>query len=101
MGGVTGSIRKELAANDLPYLNRSVETGEVAFIQNTGKFANASMIGYAASVDAYKKKLLMRILYARFCEESNNAAMNSLFKKSIFLYWGLAQVDFLQKFLMM
>ena len=45
MGGVTGSIRKELAANDLPYLNRSVETGEVAFIQNTGKFAkNQTML---------------------------------------------------------
>ncbi len=55
MGGMTSSIQEELATNDLPYLNRPIETGEVAFIQNTGKFANASMIGYAASVDAYTR----------------------------------------------
>lgn len=55
MGGVTSSIKKELAMNDLPYLNRPLETGEVVFIPNTGKFANASMVGYAASVDAYAK----------------------------------------------
>lgn len=51
MGGVTNSIREELKTNDLPYWHRPVETGEVVFIPNTGKFANASMIGYAASVD--------------------------------------------------
>lgn len=55
MGGMTSSIQEELATNDLPYLNRPIETGEVAFIQNTCKFANASMIGYAASVDAYTR----------------------------------------------
>lgn len=55
IGGVTSSIQEELATNDLPYLNRPIETGKVAFIQNTGKFANASMIGYAASVDAYTR----------------------------------------------
>lgn len=53
MGGMTNSIRKELVVNELPYLNRSVEAGEVVYIQNSGKFANASMIGYAASVDVY------------------------------------------------
>lgn len=55
MGGVTNSIQKELVMNDLPYLNKPIHTGEVVFIQNTGKFANASMIGYAASVDEYTK----------------------------------------------
>ena len=55
MGGVTNSIQKELVMNDLPYLNKPIHTGEVVFIQNTGKFANASVIGYAASVDEYTK----------------------------------------------
>lgn len=55
MGGVTNSIKKELAINDLPPLNRALENGEVVFIQNTGNLANASMIGYAASVDAYTR----------------------------------------------
>lgn len=52
MGGMANSIRKELVMNELPFLNRSIEAGEVVYIQNSGKFANASMIGYAASVDA-------------------------------------------------
>mgnify|MGYP007028763420 FL=1 len=53
MGGMINSIRKELVVNELPYLNRSAEAGEVVYIQNSGKFVNASMIGYAASVDVY------------------------------------------------
>lgn len=52
LGGVTSSIQHELVVNDLPALNKPIEAGEVAYIQNTGKFVNAAMIGYAASVDA-------------------------------------------------
>jgi len=37
--------------NDLPYLHKHVPTGDILFVQNTGSFSNASMIGYAASVD--------------------------------------------------
>lgn len=52
MGGVTRSIRNELVVNDLPYLHKDVPAGDVVFIQNTSRFSNASVIGYAASVDA-------------------------------------------------
>ena len=44
MGGMTNSIRKELVVNELPYLNRSVEAGEVVYIQNSGKFANVNIM---------------------------------------------------------
>lgn len=52
MGGVTLSVQKELMVNDLPYFNKRIPLGDILFIENTGNFANASMIGYAASVDA-------------------------------------------------
>lgn len=51
-GGMTHSIQRELKTNNLPYLNIPMKSGKVTFIQNISKFANASMIGYAASVDA-------------------------------------------------
>lgn len=82
MGGVTNSIQKELVVNDLPYLNKSIEPGEVAYIQNTGKFANASMIGYAASVDAYtqtsNENILHKILQSikRCCNEQSFQKVN-------------------------
>ena len=54
-GGMTDTIYKELVTNELPYWNETIRAGEVAFVQNTGNFANASIIGFAASVDAEKK----------------------------------------------
>lgn len=51
MGGITRSVQNELVTNNLPFLNKHIEIGEVVFIPNTGKFTNASVIGYAASVD--------------------------------------------------
>lgn len=51
IGGVTCSIQMELSTNDLPYLHKHVPAGDVLFTQNTRSFSNASMIGYAASVD--------------------------------------------------
>ncbi len=52
IGGVTRSISKELMLNDIPYPHNKMEAGDVHYIQYTGGFANASMLGYAASVDA-------------------------------------------------
>ena len=52
MGGISTSVWNGIKTNDVPRLNRTMEVGEVVFIQNNGKFPNASMIGYAASVDA-------------------------------------------------
>lgn len=51
MGGVSAVIQEELIANKLPHLNKPIKTGEVVYIQSIGDFENASMIGYAASVD--------------------------------------------------
>lgn len=52
-GSVTWTMQKELMVNDLPYYRREIPTGDVCFIRNTGTYPNASMIGYAASVNAY------------------------------------------------
>ena len=65
-GGVSLSIQKELVVNDLPYFHRPVSPGDVSFVQNTGNFSNASIIGYAASVDTSHatatEELLRRII---------------------------------------
>src|SRR5699024_10656462 len=50
-GRISQEFRKELMRNSLSYVRRNVFTGDVLFIQNTGNFFNASVIGYAASVD--------------------------------------------------
>lgn len=82
MGGVTSSIQRELAANDLPYLNKAIKTGTVVFAQNSSKFANASMIGYAASVDVYtqtsNKNALHNILQSikQYCYEQSLQKVN-------------------------
>lgn len=52
IGNVSLSIQKELMINDLPYFNKQMSLGDILFVENTGSFANASMVGYAASVDA-------------------------------------------------
>lgn len=55
-GGVTNSVRTEIILNNLPYLYEKIPAGDVRFLQNIGKFANASMICYAASVDVKASK---------------------------------------------
>lgn len=82
LGGVTNSIKEEIVMNGLPYLNRAIKAGEVVFIQNNGKFANSSVVGYAASVDAYTKtsdeKILRSILHniKSFCNEHSFQKIN-------------------------
>lgn len=82
MGGMSRSIQKGLAVNDLPYLNNSIEAGEVVYIQNTGELTNASMIGYAASVDARtvtsSKNILCQILRSikKCCYEQSFQKVN-------------------------
>jgi hypothetical protein len=53
-GGVTRSIQKELMVNNLPYFHRSLHPGDIVFIENRSDFSNASMIGYAATVETQK-----------------------------------------------
>lgn len=54
MGGVSPSMQEELMVNDLPNYYKEVSAGDILFVENTGSFSNASMIGYAASVDTFK-----------------------------------------------
>ena len=53
MGGITSTILKQLVINNLPYYNKAIETGDVSFVEVLGGFSNASVIGYAASVNVY------------------------------------------------
>lgn len=81
-GGVTRSIQKELITNDLPYLHTNIPTGDVQFTQNTGNFSNASVIGFAASVDALSntssenilQKIMNKIKY--HCQEQSLQKVN-------------------------
>ncbi len=56
-GGVTYSVQNELEINDLPYFKKSIKIGDVHFILNTGSFSNASMVGYAASVNVENNEI--------------------------------------------
>lgn len=82
MGGVSKSIRDEIVVNDLPRLNKPITTGGVVFIQTTGRFANASMVGYAASVDSYTRTssedILQKILQSikQCCTEQSFQKVN-------------------------
>lgn len=82
MRRVTDSIHKELMVNDLPYLHKKVPTGDILFVQNTGIFSNASMIGYAASVDVNNnmsseeilRKIIQKIKYC--CQNQSFQKVN-------------------------
>jgi len=62
IGGITPSMQKDLLANDLPYFHKDMSAGDITFIENTGSFSNASVIGYAASVDMENQKSSEAIL---------------------------------------
>ncbi len=62
MGGVTSSIQDELMVNDLPYFHKNMSVGDVLFVENTGNFSNASMVGYAASVDVSRQETGEKII---------------------------------------
>lgn len=81
-GGMTRSIKRGLETNHLPHLDTSIKSGEVAFIQTENKLANASMIGYAASVDtnirASNKNILHSILRSikEYCQKQSFRKVN-------------------------
>lgn len=83
LGGVSFSIQNELMVNDLPYFGKKIPKGGVAFIENTGTFANASVIGYAASVDATQQKsneyILIQIMHKirAYCHEQEISKINT------------------------
>lgn len=55
-GGITHSVSQEILSNDLPVPSLQMRPGEVVFVENTGKFANASVLGYAAAVSVLERR---------------------------------------------
>lgn len=49
-GGIARSVSREILLNDLPVPRLEMKPGEVCFLEVNGTFANASALGYAASV---------------------------------------------------
>lgn len=62
-GGVSQSVHNEIWMNGLPYLNRLVPVGDISLIPASERFANASMVGYASSVDIEIRKSTEEIIY--------------------------------------
>lgn len=82
-GGVTLSVQKELMVNNLPYLHKHVPAGDVLFVENTGNFSNASMIGFAASVDVNNKMSGENILYQIMQKIKSCCKEQALYKVNI------------------
>jgi O-acetyl-ADP-ribose deacetylase (regulator of RNase III) len=80
-GGVTQSILKELMANNLPYY-KCANAGDVVFVENIKNFSNASVIGFAASVDVFESKSTSKIIKTimqtirSYCEEQSLHKIN-------------------------
>lgn len=81
-GGMTSSVQEELVTNNLPFPKKHAKEGDVLFLENIGGFSNASVIGYAASVDVFKlssgTKLLQQIIKKinRYCQEHSLHKVN-------------------------
>lgn len=81
-GGITSFVRKELLANNIPIITESIKPGDIVFYNNIGDFSNASVIGYAAAVDAEKqsssKDIIRKILQQirSYCELQSLSKIN-------------------------
>lgn len=81
-GNMTSSIRDGLRINGFPYRVRPMMPGDIYFVQNVSNFSNASIIGYAASVDGTSvtsSKAIIRQLakkIRRYCEENSITIVN-------------------------
>lgn len=67
-GGITYSVSQEILSNDLPVPFLQMRPGEVHFEELNGKFANASVLGYAASVSVVERR--SRVEYLQKISES-------------------------------
>lgn len=56
LGGITNGIKLNLIINNIPYFRKNMSPGEIYFKDNVGDFTNATVIGFAASVNAFKGK---------------------------------------------
>lgn len=68
MGGVTSSMKNELMVNDITNHPGIKEPGTVIFEECKGGFTNATVIGFAASVNAMTVKSDVKYIY-NICEE--------------------------------
>lgn len=82
LGGTSVSIHKELTAYNFPNLIKPLSTGNVQFIDSIRSFSNASVIGYAASVNtlahASNKKTIQQIMQKikYYCQEHSLHKIN-------------------------
>lgn len=77
-GGITSSVFKNIFLNDLPIpaFHQAMRPGEVLYTENTGRFTNASVVGYAASVSTTKD--LSKVDYLqRIAESIENYCINN------------------------
>lgn len=83
LGGVTASVEKQLALNNLPYISNRANAGDILFYENFGSFSNSSVIGYAASVDVNKgsssEKILRQVMrrIKNYCQEQSLTKVNT------------------------
>ena len=82
LGGVSKSFQNEIIANELPYPNKKIVAGDIFFVENISRFSNASVIGYAASVEvrnlASSKEIIRRIAnkIKDYCQEHSLRKIN-------------------------
>lgn len=82
LGGMSKSFQNEIIANELPYPNKKIEAGDIYFIDNISSFSNASVIGYAASVEvcnlASSEEIISRIgnKIKDYCQEHSLRKIN-------------------------
>lgn len=81
-GDVAPSIQFDLTTNNLPYPRKLSQAGDVTFLENIGDFSNASVIGYASSVDAFRqvttKQIIQQIVrkIKDYCQEQSLHKVN-------------------------
>lgn len=56
MGGLSRAVTDEMEEEDIPYIPLVKQPGEIKFEENFSSFTNALVIGFAASVDAFKNR---------------------------------------------
>lgn len=82
-GGITSFVKKELLANNLPTFMKFTKPGDIVFDNNIGDFSNASVIGYAAAVDAEKQSSSKEIIRLILKQIKSYCEMQSLSKINI------------------
>lgn len=81
-GGIALSVKMEIMINDLPFPRKRIKEGDISFVENIGSFSNASVIGYAASVDVLKDstsvKMIQQIMRRinNYCQEYSLRKVN-------------------------